>query len=155
MKIQEQSCWTSKNQNVVGQPQSQPEKPAWSHRTPRGHHQAPHDVSQRSQLALRHKHSSPSSLLFLTFHHSPRCPNTASVPGTFASRSHKGKSSGGGTGEGIPLGRKPALLAILSSSGVCGFPFATWQQLAPLQGAGHSGFTRTLLSVHIIPNSQF
>ena len=66
----------------------------------------------------------------------------------------KASPLGAAQGEGFP-GRKPALLAILSSSGVYGLPFATWQQLHPARGQGILGLLIHSFLPILYPNSQF
>ena len=131
-----------------------------SHLCPTGHPedtcQAPYDLNfKRTQLALGYKHSSPSSLLFLTFHHSP---HIAQIPplcqALLPAGNTKASPLGAAQGEGFP-GRKPALLAILSSSGVYGLPFATWQQLHPARGQGILGLLIHSFLPILYPNSQF
>lgn len=118
--------------------------------------QAPHDLNfKRTQLALVYKHSFPSSLLFLTFHHSPHVAQIRPLcQALLAAGNTKASPLGAAQGEGFP-GRKPALLAILSSSGICGLPFATWQRLYPARGQGILGLLiHSFLSI-LYPNSQF
>lgn len=57
-------------------------------------------------------------------------------------------------GEGFP-GRKPNLLAIFSSSRVCGLLLAAWRQLHPARGQGILGLlVQSFLSI-LYPNFQF
>lgn len=115
--------------------------------------------TQRTELVLLCKDPFPFSLLFLALSLlATHCPSTYSVPGILGSWKHKGKSSGGSLcqpqGEGFP-GRKPNLLAILSSSGVYGLLFAAWRQLHPARGQGILGLLiHSFLSI-LYPNFQF
>lgn len=124
--------------------------------TPAGLHMT---SAQRTQLVLVCKDPSPFSLLLLSLSLlTAHCPSTYSVPGIINSWEYKSKSSGASLcqpqGEGFP-GRKPNLLAILSSSGVYGLPFAAWRQLHPARGQGILGLLiHSFLSI-LYPNFQF
>ena len=126
-------------------------KLAWSHRTARAH------LPGSTWPQLLKDSAGPSVEAFLPFlpplpnlsSLATCCPNTSSVPGTFGSWEHKVKSSGGSTGRGIPWREaSPPCHSLLWSLwiAICNLAVA-----APCQGPGHSGFTHTLLSVHIIP----